>query len=28
LHPIGNPSRFGQCRNLEITFFAASAVVA
>jgi hypothetical protein len=28
LHPIGNPSRFGQCPNLEITFFAASAVVA
>src|SRR5262245_19676416 len=28
LHLIGNPSRFRQCPNSEITFFAASAVVA
>ena len=28
LHAIGNPSRFRQCPNSEITFFAASAVVA
>jgi hypothetical protein len=28
LHLISNPSRFRQCPSLEITFFAASAVVA
>jgi hypothetical protein len=28
LHLIGNPSRFCQCRDSEITFFAVSAVVA
>jgi hypothetical protein len=28
LHLIGNPSKFRQCPNSEITFFAALAVVA